>query len=184
MEKFSLLNSCVLKVTETSIVVDASKYIGELKEKVERLHRDVDTSQASSDHNSSPMQVTVETLESGFLINVFSEKNYPGLLVSILQVFEELGLDVSDARVSSLDNFRLEAVGEVRISSTTKASQCLVAFVSPESTTRLSQKALAHIVLLGKVEQAVNHCRDLAGIHVGNHIVLLGKFASRILELK
>ncbi|KAK3011622.1 hypothetical protein RJ639_011124 [Escallonia herrerae] len=41
-----------------------------------------------------------------------------------------------------------------------------------------------HIVLLGKVEQAVNHCRDLARIHVGNHIVLLGKFASSILELK
>ncbi|KAK3041775.1 hypothetical protein RJ639_000291 [Escallonia herrerae] len=41
-----------------------------------------------------------------------------------------------------------------------------------------------HVVLLGKVEQAVNHCRDLAGIHVCNHIVLLGKFASSILELK
>ncbi|KAK3020891.1 hypothetical protein RJ639_047203, partial [Escallonia herrerae] len=130
--KFSLLDSCVLKVNETSIVVDASKYIGELKEKVERLHRDVGTSQASSDHNSSPMQVTVETLEKGFLINAFSEKNYPGLLVSILQAFEELGLDVRDARVSCSDNFHLEAVGEVRISSITKASEGLIANVNYE----------------------------------------------------
>lgn len=59
--------------------------------------------------------VTVETLEKGFLINVLSEKNCPGLLVSILEAFEQLGLDVLDARVSCEDNFRLEAVGgEVR----------------------------------------------------------------------
>ena len=58
----------------------------------------------------------METLESGFLINVFSERNCPGLLVSILEAFQELGLDVLDARVSCEDNFQLEAVGgEVRI---------------------------------------------------------------------
>ena len=60
-------------------------------------------------------QVTVETLERGFLINVFSEKNCPGLLVSILEAFEELGLEVLDARVSCSDIFQLQAVGgEVR----------------------------------------------------------------------
>lgn len=60
-------------------------------------------------------QVTVETVRRGFLINVFSEKDCPGLLVSILEAFEELGLDVLDARVSCSDRFRLEAVGgEVR----------------------------------------------------------------------
>ncbi|WRX20950.1 hypothetical protein QQP08_013437 [Theobroma cacao] len=75
-------------VNKTSIIVDASRYIGELKEKV-----------------------TVETLEKGFLINVFLEKNCPGLLVSILETFEELGLDVLDARVSCEDNFQLEAIG-------------------------------------------------------------------------
>ncbi|KAI8008531.1 hypothetical protein LOK49_LG07G01317 [Camellia lanceoleosa] len=57
------------------------------------------------------MQVTVETLEKGFLINVFSEKNCPGLLVTILKAFEELGLDVLDANVSCSNNFCLEAVG-------------------------------------------------------------------------
>lgn len=60
------------------------------------------------------LQVTVETLEKGFVINVFSEKNCPGLLVSILEAFEELGLELSDARVSCSDSFRLEAVSEVR----------------------------------------------------------------------
>ncbi|KAG6769636.1 hypothetical protein POTOM_025292 [Populus tomentosa] len=55
--------------------------------------------------------VTVETLEKGFLINVFSGKNCPGLLVSILEAFDELGLDVLDARVSCEDNFLLEAIG-------------------------------------------------------------------------
>ena len=53
----------------------------------------------------------METLEKGFLINVLLEKNCPGLLVSILETFEELGLDVLDARVSCEDNFQLEAIG-------------------------------------------------------------------------
>ncbi|KAF5942117.1 hypothetical protein HYC85_019759, partial [Camellia sinensis] len=103
-------------VNKTSIIVDASKYIEELKGKVERLSQDVASSQSSNGQNSLPMQVTVETLEKGFLINVFSEeKKCPGLLVTILKAFEELGLDVLDANVSCSDNFRLEAVGgEVR----------------------------------------------------------------------
>ncbi|XP_052176154.1 uncharacterized protein LOC127790616 isoform X2 [Diospyros lotus] len=95
-------------VNKTSIIVDASKYIEELKGKVERLQQDVAT---SSDQTSALPMVTVETLENGFLINVFSERNCPGLLVSILQAFEQLGLDVLDASVSCSDNFRLEAVG-------------------------------------------------------------------------
>ncbi|KAF2306519.1 hypothetical protein GH714_018975 [Hevea brasiliensis] len=86
-------------MSKTSIIVDASKYIEELKEKVERLNQEIGTSQASAtSQNQLPMQVTVETLEKGFLINVLSEKNCPGLLVSILEAFEEVGLDVIDAR--------------------------------------------------------------------------------------
>ncbi|KAI7990272.1 hypothetical protein LOK49_LG12G03041 [Camellia lanceoleosa] len=99
------------EVNKTSIIVDAFKYIEELKGKVERLSQDVASSQSSNGQNSLPMQVTVETLEKGFLINVFSEKKCPGLLVTILKAFEELGLDVLDANVSYSDNFRLEAVG-------------------------------------------------------------------------
>ncbi|KAH7548262.1 hypothetical protein JRO89_XS14G0090800 [Xanthoceras sorbifolium] len=58
-----------------------------------------------------PQQVTVETLEKGFLINVFSKKSCPGLLVSILEAFEDLGLNVLEARVSCTDTFSLQAVG-------------------------------------------------------------------------
>lgn len=59
--------------------------------------------------------MTVEPLEKGFLINVFSDRSCPGLLVSILEAFEELGLNVLEARVSCTDSFRLQAVGgEVR----------------------------------------------------------------------
>ena len=62
------------------------------------------------------MQVTVETLGHGFLVSVFSDKSCPGLLVSILEAFDELGLSVLEATASCADDtFRLEAVGgEVR----------------------------------------------------------------------
>ncbi|KAL5550666.1 hypothetical protein UlMin_000842 [Ulmus minor] len=96
---------------KASIIVDASNYIEELKQKVARLNQEIGTSQMSIDQNQLPAQVTVETLEKGFLINVFSERDCPGLLVPILEVFENLGLDVLDARVSCTDNFQLEAVG-------------------------------------------------------------------------
>jgi hypothetical protein len=59
----------------------------------------------------SGMQVTVETLRHGFLVNVFSGKSCPGLLVSILEAFDELGLSVLEATASCTDTFRLEAIG-------------------------------------------------------------------------
>uniref|UniRef100_A0A0D9VTU0 Plant bHLH transcription factor ACT-like domain-containing protein n=1 Tax=Leersia perrieri TaxID=77586 RepID=A0A0D9VTU0_9ORYZ len=55
--------------------------------------------------------VTVETLGHGFLVNVFSGKSCPGLLVSILEAFDELGLSVLEATASCADTFRLEAIG-------------------------------------------------------------------------
>lgn len=60
-------------------------------------------------------QVRVEAKEKGFLINVLTESSCPGLLVFILEAFEELGLEVLQARVSCSSSFHLEAVGgEVR----------------------------------------------------------------------
>ncbi|CBI18067.3 uncharacterized protein LOC100241403 isoform X2 [Vitis vinifera] len=111
-EKLQLLRSVTNSSahSKTSIIVDATKYIEDLKQKVDRLNQDVATSQFSADQNPLPV-VKVETLERGFLINVFSERNCPGLLVSILETFEELGLNVLDARVSCSDSFHLEAVG-------------------------------------------------------------------------
>ncbi|KAI4306520.1 hypothetical protein L6164_029791 [Bauhinia variegata] len=104
----SITNSHALN--KTSIIIDASKYIEELKQKVERLNQDIAMAQTSTDQNSLPM-VTVETLEKGFLVNVFSGKSCPGLLVSILEAFEEMGLNVLEARVSCTDTFRFQAVG-------------------------------------------------------------------------
>ncbi|KAJ1419252.1 Helix-loop-helix DNA-binding domain superfamily [Sesbania bispinosa] len=98
-------------VNKASIIVDATRYIEELKQKVEGLNSELGTAESSSTSQDKLPMVTVETLEKGFLINVFSERNCPGMLVAILDAFEELGLDVLDARVSCEDTFQLEAVG-------------------------------------------------------------------------
>ncbi|XP_020233468.1 transcription factor SCREAM2 [Cajanus cajan] len=101
-------------LNKASIIVDASKYIEELKQKVEGLNSELgiaESSSSTSQIDELPM-VIVKTLKKGFLINVVLEKNCPGMLVSILEAFEELGLDVLDARVSCEDSFQLEAVGK------------------------------------------------------------------------
>lgn len=58
-------------------------------------------------------RVSVHALEKGgFLVNVSSGKTNPGLLVCILAAFEELGLQVLDARVSCAHTFHLHAFGQ------------------------------------------------------------------------
>ncbi|KAK4277760.1 hypothetical protein QN277_015709 [Acacia crassicarpa] len=112
-EKLQLLRSITHShsLDKTSIILDATKYIEELKEKVERLNQDIATAEETSkDQNHLPM-VTVETLEKGFLINVYSGNSCPGLLVPILEVFEDMGLSVMEARVSCSDTFQFQAVG-------------------------------------------------------------------------
>ncbi|KAL2526725.1 transcription regulator [Abeliophyllum distichum] len=108
-DKLQLLRSITNShaINETSIIVDASNYIKELKQKVERLNKDV----ASASNKNSWPQVSVETLEKGFVVNVYSAKNCSGLLVSLLEAFEELGLNVLEARVSCKDSFHLQAFG-------------------------------------------------------------------------
>ncbi|CAN4101465.1 unnamed protein product [Withania somnifera] len=102
-----------MQISESSIIVDASKYIQELKHKVERLNQDITTSapQNNSNIKTSWPQIEVETLEKGFLVNVYAERSCPGLLVAILEVLEDLGLNVLEARVSCADTFRLQAFG-------------------------------------------------------------------------
>ncbi|XP_031110058.1 transcription factor SCREAM2-like [Ipomoea triloba] len=109
-EKLQLLRSVTNShaVSETSIIVDASKYIQELKQKVEIANQELAASQISS---SSCPKFSVETLEKGFLVKVYSERSCPGLLVALLEAFEELGLNVLEARVSCTDNFHLQAFG-------------------------------------------------------------------------
>ncbi|KAH9702793.1 transcription factor SCREAM-like protein [Citrus sinensis] len=89
----------------------------------------MENAQTSSDQNALPIVssilnfsqianfiwqklLTVKTLQKGFMINVFSKKSCPGLLVSILgSAFEELALNVLEARVSCTDTFSLQAIG-------------------------------------------------------------------------
>lgn len=99
------------QMNKASIIVDASKYIEELKQKVEGMNSELGNVESSTTQMDEQPMVSVKTLEKGFLINVLLEKNSPGMLVSILEAFEDLGLDVLDARVSCEDTFQLEAVG-------------------------------------------------------------------------
>nr|CAD1833070.1 unnamed protein product [Ananas comosus var. bracteatus] len=83
-EKLQLLRSITNShaSNKASIIIDASKYIEELKQKVVRLNQEIACAQNNIKESPLPM-VTVESLERGFLINVFSGKSFPGLLVAI-----------------------------------------------------------------------------------------------------
>ncbi|KAH7542796.1 basic helix-loop-helix protein 004 [Ziziphus jujuba] len=99
----------------TSIILDASRYIQGLKQKVEKINEDIDvTAQRCyfTDQNPLfPVKLKVEDGQEGFVIKVLIERSCNGLLVFILEALEELGLDILQARVSCSDNFHLEAVG-------------------------------------------------------------------------
>jgi hypothetical protein len=47
----------LLQLNDTSIVIDASKYIENLKEKVERLNEEIASAESSSVHNPLPMVI-------------------------------------------------------------------------------------------------------------------------------
>ncbi|TVU18849.1 hypothetical protein EJB05_34964 [Eragrostis curvula] len=96
---------------EMSIIADASTYIKDLKQKIAKLNQEIASAQQPNICPELSPLVSVEVLEKGFLINVFVEKSSPGLLPSILEAFDELGLTVLEARASCDGTFRLEAVG-------------------------------------------------------------------------
>ncbi|MBA0712477.1 hypothetical protein Golax_011579, partial [Gossypium laxum] len=58
-EKLQLLRSITNSqaVNKKTIIVDASKYIEELKQKVERLNQDISAAQTSNDQNPLPMVI-------------------------------------------------------------------------------------------------------------------------------
>ncbi|XP_057726925.1 uncharacterized protein LOC130942231 [Arachis stenosperma] len=100
-------------VFKTSVILDASEYIRNLKKKLQELDElAVCSSSAQNfiDHGPMPM-LKVEAQEEGFMIRVLSQRSCKGLLVFILEAFEELGLQVLQARVSCVDAFSLEAMG-------------------------------------------------------------------------
>ncbi|XP_071710072.1 transcription factor BHLH3-like [Rutidosis leptorrhynchoides] len=94
---------------DSSIIIDASKYIEELKQKIDLLTHDI--AQSSSSYQNSYPMVMVETQEKGIRVNVYSERSCPGLLVFVLKVFEDMNINVLEARVSCTENFHLEALG-------------------------------------------------------------------------
>ncbi|KAG7565894.1 Helix-loop-helix DNA-binding domain superfamily [Arabidopsis suecica] len=112
-EKFHLLRSITNShaESETSIIVDASKYIKKLKQKVEKINNETTSEQSFRESSDPNPMVTVETLEKGFMVKVTSVKNEAGMLVCVLETFEDLGLDVVEARVSCTDTFSLHAIG-------------------------------------------------------------------------
>ncbi|KAJ9539791.1 hypothetical protein OSB04_026297 [Centaurea solstitialis] len=99
---------------DSSIIRDASKYIQELQHKVQILNQDIANGQSTSSYQNSWPMVTVEALEKGIQVNLYSERSCPGLLVFVWKVFEELGLNVLEARVSCTGSFQLEALGVER----------------------------------------------------------------------
>ncbi|CAJ1960528.1 unnamed protein product [Sphenostylis stenocarpa] len=96
---------------KASVLLDVSNYIQCLKKKLQELNQlTVATAWKNADYDPMP-KLEVETQEEGFVIKVLSQRSCQGLLVFILEAFEELGLDVLQARVSCADSFSLEALG-------------------------------------------------------------------------
>eukprot|EP00253_Pinus_taeda_P026020 PITA_26020 len=119
----SLTNSCAIR--KNCIILDALKYIEELKRRVNELNRDLvaelevqpgeNAGRGDLDIDSVPAlpthQVTVANEERtrGLQIHVACQK-WPGLLVAILEAVEVLGLNVLQARVSCKDYFMFDAL--------------------------------------------------------------------------
>lgn len=123
-EKLQLLGSitnshAVKKKDSWMIVDDASKYIEELKHKVQLLNQEIATATTGQTSNSSYQNskcpvVRVEGVEKGIEVNLYSERSCPGLLVFVLEVFEQLSLNVVDATISCTGTcFHLQALGDV-----------------------------------------------------------------------
>lgn len=49
------MHGLIWQLNKTSIIIDASKYIEELKQKVGRLNQEIATAETSSDLNPLPM---------------------------------------------------------------------------------------------------------------------------------
>ncbi|KAL5823854.1 hypothetical protein ACOSQ3_021836 [Xanthoceras sorbifolium] len=117
----AIANSHALQQAQLSKTSVASKYIQQLdnKQKIEKMNQNIATAaapdQISTGHQQSPLPprvIRVEAEEKSIFIKVFIESSCcRGLLVFILEAFEELGLDVLHARVSCSNGFLLEAIG-------------------------------------------------------------------------
>ncbi|XP_058095529.1 uncharacterized protein LOC131240970 [Magnolia sinica] len=92
-----------------SVIMDALDYIKELKLKVEMLNN---AYKNLVNQIQVPTEVKVERSEKGFVVRVLCSKGRD-LLVRILEAFDQMGLNVLQARVScNNSSFCMEAIGE------------------------------------------------------------------------
>ncbi|KAI5591044.1 hypothetical protein POPTR_004G060800v4 [Populus trichocarpa] len=109
--------TCSKSVQRKSVIMDALLYIYKLKLKLEAIKRELANLVAIKREYLSLMkqlqlpkkEVKVEKAEQGLLVRVTCEKG-GDKLVSILEVFEEMGLVILNARVSSNLFFAMEAI--------------------------------------------------------------------------
>uniref|UniRef100_A0A3N7EZG3 Plant bHLH transcription factor ACT-like domain-containing protein n=1 Tax=Populus trichocarpa TaxID=3694 RepID=A0A3N7EZG3_POPTR len=108
--------TCSKSVQRKSVIMDALLYIYKLKLKLEAIKRELANLVAIKREYLSlmkqlqlPKEVKVEKAEQGLLVRVTCEKG-GDKLVSILEVFEEMGLVILNARVSSNLFFAMEAI--------------------------------------------------------------------------
>ncbi|CAB4276278.1 unnamed protein product [Prunus armeniaca] len=103
-------------VKRSSIFMEALLQIYMLKLKLEAVQREYLHLMALKTeylklikHSQVPKEVKVEKIEEGFLVRVKCE-NAGDTLVSVLEAFEEMGLTVLQARISSNNYFSMEAI--------------------------------------------------------------------------
>ncbi|XP_021813205.1 uncharacterized protein LOC110756121 [Prunus avium] len=103
-------------VKRSSIFMEALLQIYMLKLKLEAVQREYLHLMALKTeylnlikHSQVPKEVKVEKIDEGFLVRVKCE-NVGDTLVSVLEAFEEMGLTVLQARISSNNYFSMEAI--------------------------------------------------------------------------
>ncbi|KAB2601335.1 hypothetical protein D8674_002340 [Pyrus ussuriensis x Pyrus communis] len=106
-------------VKRSSIIMDALFHIYMLKLKLEAVQREYLHLMAIKTgyirlikHLQVPKEVKVEKIKEGFLVRVKCEKA-KDTLVSVLEAFEEMGLNVVQGRVSCNNYFSMEAIAAV-----------------------------------------------------------------------
>ncbi|KAL5772171.1 hypothetical protein ACOSQ2_012095 [Xanthoceras sorbifolium] len=104
-------------VKKSSIVMDSLIYIYKLKLKLEAIKREYSNLMAIKrqylylmEHVQVPEEVKVEKVGEMLLVRVTCKKGAESKLVSILEVFDEMGLNVVRASVSSNYVFEMEAI--------------------------------------------------------------------------
>ncbi|KAK3206818.1 hypothetical protein Dsin_020864 [Dipteronia sinensis] len=104
-------------VKKSSIIMDSLLYIYKLKLKLEAIKREYSNLMEIKrqyiylmEHIQVPEEVKVEKIGETFLVKVICKKGDENKLVSILEVFDEMGVNVVQASVSCNYYFSMEAI--------------------------------------------------------------------------